>query len=262
MTRSMLAKVGILALTGMLVLALTSCQSDGTQDEARALPERQTQKTVESESEPEGPDEETLAVIDSINAVGEVTLDSESSIKQARKAYNALSAGQREFVDNYTVLEEAEVSYGELVEAAEEAKRKFAVGDNVTNDDFSVTLTRADVTDVLDSSESSTYWEPDGNAVFVLLEFDVEALNSEQLPIDDFAITNLVANYGSNTYKDWNLQYIANELWLYIRHTYFDANMPVRIYAYTTIPSSAANDNESLSVDMTIAGQEKHLVLR
>lgn len=261
--RSLFAKIGILALTGALVLGLAGCKSDGAQDETRAQSEPQTQKAIEPEPEPEGPDEEAQAVVDSINAIGEVTLDSEPAIQQARKAYNALSEEQRTFVDNYAILEEAATSYDELVKAAEEEKKKkFAVGDNVENDNFSITLTSADVADVLESPESSTYWEPEGDAVFILLEFDVEALNSEQLAIDDFAITDLVANYGSNTYKNWQLQYIASELWLYIHHTYFDANMPVHIYAYTTIPSSAASDGEPLSVDMTIAGQEKHLVLR
>ena len=53
-------------------------------------------------------------VIAKIDAIGEVTKDSGSSIKAARKAYDALSDAQKELVTNYQTLLDAEKSYKKL----------------------------------------------------------------------------------------------------------------------------------------------------
>lgn len=137
-------------------------------------------------------------------------------------------------------------------EPEEPAAQPISIGQNVQNDDFSITLTSARVDSLLQSDASSTYWEPQDGGAFVILEFDVTALNSNQLPVDDYAITNLVANYGEDIYQGWRLQYITNQLWLSFTHTYLDANIPIHVYAYTTVPSSALSEG-SLSVDMTLA---------
>lgn len=137
-------------------------------------------------------------------------------------------------------------------EPEEPAAQPISIGQNVQNDNFSITLTSARVDSVLQSDASSTYWEPQDGGAFVILEFDVTALNSNQLPVDDYAITNLVANYGEDVYQGWRLQYITNQLWLSFTHTYLDANIPVHVYAYTTVPSSALSEG-SLLVDMTLA---------
>lgn len=44
----------------------------------------------------------------SIASIGEVTLDSEAQITDARKAYDALSKEEKEGVKNYSALKEAE----------------------------------------------------------------------------------------------------------------------------------------------------------
>ena len=44
----------------------------------------------------------------SIASIGEVTLDSEAQITDARKAYDALSKEEKEGVENYSTLKEAE----------------------------------------------------------------------------------------------------------------------------------------------------------
>ncbi len=79
--KSKLIKIGLLAAVAALTFCLMGC--------AKA-------------------DEKTQQVIDDINGIGEVTLDSEENIKLARKGYNALTEEQRAFVDNLSVLETAE----------------------------------------------------------------------------------------------------------------------------------------------------------
>ncbi|WP_276901161.1 carboxypeptidase regulatory-like domain-containing protein [Blautia hydrogenotrophica] len=53
-------------------------------------------------------DLEVQAVIEKINAIGEVTLESEKAIQEAREAYDALSEDQKKEVTNYEKLAEAE----------------------------------------------------------------------------------------------------------------------------------------------------------
>ena len=77
------------------------------------------------------------AVVTKIKNIGKVTLKSESKIKQARTAYDALTDAQKKLVSNKDVLEKAESTLKELqdakaadVKAAEEVTNKIsAIGD-------------------------------------------------------------------------------------------------------------------------------------
>lgn len=67
------------------------------------------------------------AVIAKINAIGEVTLESEAAITEARTAYGALTDAQKELVTNYAVLTTAEAKLAQLQqEAAEKAEKEAA----------------------------------------------------------------------------------------------------------------------------------------
>ena len=61
-----------------------------------------------------------LKVIASIDAIGEVTLDSGSAIKDATAMYNSLSESEKALVTNYNVLEKASAEYSVLLEAEEQ----------------------------------------------------------------------------------------------------------------------------------------------
>ena len=55
------------------------------------------------------------AVIEKINAIGEVTLESGAAIEAAEAAYNALTDDQKALVNNYDVLANARTAYDKLV---------------------------------------------------------------------------------------------------------------------------------------------------
>lgn len=66
--------------------------------------------------------EAAQTVIDLIDAIGDVTLESESAITAARTAYNELTAAQQALVTNYNVLTNAEILLADLQkQAADEA---------------------------------------------------------------------------------------------------------------------------------------------
>jgi len=59
-------------------------------------------------------------VMEKINEIGEVTLDSKTAIEAARAAYNALTPDQKPLVENYNVLTDAEAELARL-----EAEAKY-----------------------------------------------------------------------------------------------------------------------------------------
>ncbi len=239
----------ILASSLAISFGLCGCQSNEVNQETS----KQTQEEQTS------PDEETQSVIDEINSIGDVTLEKKELIDSTRQAYGSLNSEQKNLVDNYDVLKAAISSLDELERAEEEKAKAFAVGETVEDEDFRVTLTSAQLDSILESPNSRTSWEPDSNATFVILEFDIEALNSNQIAVDSGAVSNVVATYNGNTYKGWDYKYVVSELWLSAKRTYFEANMPVHVYVYTSIPSSATSG--SVTVDMDIAGQDKQIVI-
>lgn len=222
------------------------------------LDERQQSK-VENQNELKAAekklDELTAATVnEQIASIGEVTLEKEAAIVDARNAYNELSVKQQKLVGLTDILDNAEKQLDEL-------KKQFAVGQSVKTEQWNITLTSATVSDKLESDKSRTYWTTEDGHAFLVLEFDVTALTSDKLPVDDYAITDLVANYEGNDYTDWTMQYIANEIWLHYSHTYLDANLPDHAFVYTYVPEKAISEG-SLSVDLTLGGEEKTIVIR
>lgn len=195
------------------------------------------------------------AVEDAINGIGEVSLDSADLIDEVGEKYSGLTADQQKKVTNAATLKDAQSKIDEL-------KKQFAVGETVTTEDWKVTLTNVYVSSKLESSESRTYWEPQDGGAFLILEVDLEHLNSGNESVDGDALADIVATYKSNTYTSWDYQYVASELWLYAQRHTLDANMPLHLYVYTQIPSSSLDDSEPISVSLNIDGEDKVIQVR
>lgn len=110
-----------------------------------------------------GPDSQTQAAIDAINAIGEVKITSEQSIADAKEAYDALNDSQQGKVDNYQVLADAESRLSQLKDkkaandkskADEVAKAIEAIGE-VNADKEGVVKQARDSYDALDSDQKS-----------------------------------------------------------------------------------------------------------
>ena len=202
-----------------------------------------------------GPDSQTQAAIDAINAIGEVTLEKNDQVAQARNTYDALASDQKQLVTNYQALTDAETKIEKLGQA-------FTVGQTVTTSDWSVTLTDARVASTLESSESTTYWEPGEGTCFLILELDVECLTSSKPTVDGDGLTNIVASYNGNTYSSWTMSYLSSRLWLYIHRTYLEANIPCHLYVYTSIPEKALDDGQPITVDLKVGGEPKTITVR
>ena len=134
-----------------------------------------------------------------------------------------------------------------------EAANPVHVGDTVTTDTWNIELTDAYTTATLQSSESSTVLNAGDGYAFLALEFNVTCLNSTKPTIDKDAITDLVATVNGNTYEQWKYQYVSAQIWCRIKNTYLEADLPLHIFVYAMIPSSAMD--ESITVNLNLAGQ-------
>lgn len=239
-----------LIISCLLVICITGCSGNETNTDSSSQ-----DSSAQTEGKEETIDEQVQSVIDAIDSIGEVTLDSKEQIENARKKYDVLNDDQKTQVSNYAILEKDESTLAEL----ENANTAIAVGETVSDEDFSVTLTNAYISNTVENPDSRTYWEADSGMVFVVMEFDVTALNSNEIAVNQGAISDVVANYNGNTYKSFEYKYVVSELWLSAKNTYFDADMPVHIYVYRQIPESAIN--RGVTVDMVVAGQDKQLPL-
>ena len=86
--------------------ALAQLQTDAA-NQAQAAADAAAAQAASAEAQP---------VVEAINAIGTVTLDSESTITSVRSQYNALSDAAKAYVTNYSVLTDAESELQSLKE--------------------------------------------------------------------------------------------------------------------------------------------------
>lgn len=260
-----------------------------------------------------GPDEQTQAAIDAINAIGEVTFESSGTIEEAQSAYDGLDDKQKEKVDNLDVLEAAQDTFdglkadevtklidgiGEVtldkedqikdarsayttltsdqrmkvtndstLSAAESTlknlKMAFNVGETIETNDWSITLTNACLTDRLSSPKTDWGYDPSDDAhTFLLLEFDIKCLSASHPVVDGGAFSDIIATCGTGTYSGFELQYIVGDMWLYFYNTYMEQYDADHIYVYTQVPKEAVNADQPVSVSLKIDGADKKIVIR
>ncbi len=82
-------------------------------------------------------------VIDLIAAIGKVTADSSEKITAARKAYNALTAAQKQLVTNYAVLTAAETELKEVLKVQNVIDLIEAIGKVTVNSETRIKRARA-----------------------------------------------------------------------------------------------------------------------
>ena len=106
-----------LILAAFICLSLSACVSQSKYDELATEKDTLSEEVNSLTKELKEVKEKTLIpqlkeeakpVIDAINNLGEITLDKESSIADVKALYNSLSPDAQQYVDNYTIVTEAE----------------------------------------------------------------------------------------------------------------------------------------------------------
>ena len=94
------------------------------------------------------------------------------------------------------------------------------------------------------------------------MDYDSILPEADKIPVDQ-AIKNNQLLYNGNTYSNFDMKYLADELWLSAKRTCFDANIPVHIYVYTTLPATAIDDDKQIAVTTTtILDQNRIITLK
>ena len=122
--KEMIAAIGEVTLESETVIAEARAAYDALTEERKALVENyETLMAAEAvlaelKAAAAGNQAAANAVKEQIAAIGEVTLESEAAITEARAAYDALTDAQKDLVDNYVFLTAAEATLNALKTAA------------------------------------------------------------------------------------------------------------------------------------------------
>lgn len=157
------------------------------------------------------------AVTAKISSIGTVTKDSETAIKTAREAYDALTAEQRALVSNYDVLTAAEAKLAELKQAASE---------NPDKPQTKVEITEGGITTVPESLKQAGLDTPEEvkqEMVEAIIEKNKE---TDQKNVAHYDVALMYSEDGGKT-------------WIKADETHFPANGKITV----TIPYPAGTDS-------------------
>lgn len=144
------------------------------------------------------------AVIAKINAIGTVTLGSESAINDARSAYDALSDAQKALVTNYSTLTAAEATLADLKKeaadkaAADAVKGKIdAIGTVTLNSESKINDARSAYNSLTDAQKALV--SSDTLAILTAAETKLDELKEQKAAADRAAADAVIAKINAVT---------------------------------------------------------------
>ena len=156
-------------------------------------------------------------VIEKINAIGTVTLETKTTIEAARAAYNALTADQKALVRNYDVLTAAEVKLAELKQAASE---------NPDKPQTKVEITEGGITTVPESLKQAGLDTPEEVKQEMMEAIIEKNKETDQKNVAHYDVALMYSEDGGKT-------------WIKADETHFPANGKITV----TIPYPAGTDS-------------------
>ena len=205
--------------------------------------------------------------IDKIDAIGEVTLDSEDQINTASETYNNLPEDLKSEVSNYSELVASVAAYEELVEAEKLKEMTLSKGDTVTNDTFSITYKGSSVTDKIlpnnTSGSYSYYYITDDDYTMLDMVFTVENLTSSSQSLF-FTIGDIEVTYGDDTSSYLPTFVIANgsEVTMKLLFDTMEASSKITLHVVVELPKEAKKDGQPISVMLKVTDEQKYIVVR
>ena len=201
-----------------------------------------------------------------IDSIGTVTLDSKSKIDEAKKMYDSLSNESKEKVTNYLTLTNANDEYAKLVKEEEERKKTLNPGDSFSTSKWEVTYTKTNITaKILPNSTSGyyMYYYADDDNTFIDIIFQIKNVNIDILGIEDMVGNCEVEYDGITVTKSYGL-YISSGS--HIDKVYMwdglDALDSTTLHVAIDMPRELQTNDKSVTVKLTIAGEEKIIKVR
>ena len=205
-------------------------------------------------------------VFKAIDAIGEVTLDKEAAITKAYKLYKDLSYEQAKKVKNRDVLFAAQKRLEEV--KAEEALRKITInpGDVIKSSKWEVTYKKTNISSKILPNITKGYYfyyHTDDDETFIDLVFQIKNIDTDTLGISDL-VKSVSVDYNGKTYnKSFGLFVSSGDD---IDKVYdwdgLGALKSTTLHVAIAMPREIQSNGKTLSVDLTINGYKKHVVVR
>lgn len=201
-----------------------------------------------------------------INAIGTVSLNSKGQIDEAKRAYDSLSNESKSKITNYSTLKNADQKYMRLVKEEEDRKKTINPGDSFKTSNWEVIYKKTNITaKILPNSTSGyyMYYYADDDETFIDIVLQIKNVNTDILGIEDM-IGNCEVEYDGNTLtKNYSLYTSSGS---HIDRVYMwdglDALDSTTLHIAITMPRELQTNEKSVSVRLTIAGEEKMIHVR
>lgn len=201
-----------------------------------------------------------------INAIGTVSLNSKGKIDEAKKVYDSLSNESKSKITNYSTLTNADQKYMRLVKEEEDRKKTLNPGDSFKTSNWEVIYKKTNITaKILPNSTSGyyMYYYADDDETFIDIVLQIKNVNTDILGIEDM-IGNCEVEYDGNTLtKNYSLYTSSGS---HIDRVYMwdglDALDSTTLHIAITMPRELQTNEKSVSVRLTIAGEEKIIHVR
>ncbi len=201
-----------------------------------------------------------------INNIGQITLDSKNDIDNAKQAYDSLSKESKEKVTNYDVLINADIAYKELKQEEADKEKILNPGDSFSTSKWQVTYKKTNISAKVFPNNTNgyySYYYASDDKTFVDVIFNIKNIDVDILGIDNL-IGSCEIEYGDTTYtKSYNL-YTSNGSDIDKVYSWdgLDALNSTTLHVAISMPREAQTNDKSITVRLTIAGEEKIINVR
>lgn len=204
--------------------------------------------------------------IELIDSIGQVSLNSKKSIDNAQKVYDSLSKEAKDKVTNYSTLTSASSKYKQLEKEEEERKKTLNPGDSFQTSKWEVTYKKTNISaKILPNSTSGyyMYYYADDDQTFVDVVFQIKNVNTDILGIEDLVGSCEVEYDGTTLTKNYEL-FVSSGSDIDKVYSWdgLDALDSTTLHVAITMPRELQTNDKSVTVKLTIAGQDKIIKVR
>lgn len=204
--------------------------------------------------------------INKINAIGTVTLSSESAIKDGRELYDSLSSEGRAQVTNYDKLTSAESKYTELKKTEELKKKQLKPGTSFTARSWKLNFKKATITDRVVPNNTGgyyMYYYANDNEIWADLIFDITNVGTAIQGMDAIVGASSVTYDGRVLNKTPECFYsVGSDIDKLYSWDGMDPLDSCTFHIVFSLPREAQNNGKSISVTIQLCGEEKIIEVR
>lgn len=201
-----------------------------------------------------------------ISAIQKVTLENSDQIKEAENYYGDLSEEAKKLVTNAERLKEMTEELSALEKAEEERKKILNPGDVINAKDWEITFVGSEITDRIKPNDmSGYYWYKTANEGSILVDmvFKIKNVGTSIRGISDI-LDDATLQYGTRTLEKTPTLFESSGS--YVEEVYdWDGLEPLSqgtLHIAYAVPIEAQTNDVPISVNLTLCGQKKIVIVR